>query len=313
MINARQKSEKNSFKSAYYKSLGFYVSVAALPVIQFAVFYIYVNFNSISLALKTYDPLTRDVISIGFENFSQIFFNWSNSTELKTAVTNSLTMFAVNTLVGLTCGMLFSYYIFKKMPLYNMFKVFLFLPTIVSVIVMVVIYTYFVDGAIPAILEKTLGVKILGLLSSDNHRTVFGTLVFYNIWVGFGSQVLLYVGAMNGISQSVIEAGKIDGANAVKEFLFIVFPSVYQTFIVFFTVALAKIFTDQMALFSFYGKDIKDERLITIGYYLYEGVQDGTIVEYPYFSAIGIICTLIILPRTLAVRWALNKFGPSED
>ena len=96
-------------------------------------------------------------------------------------------------------------------------------------------------------------------------------------------------------------------------FIHIVFPSIYPTFIVFFTVAIAKIFTDQMALFSFYGKDIKDTRLITVGYYLYEGVQDGTVVEYPYYSAIGIVCTMINLPLTLAIRWALNKFGPSED
>ena len=313
MFTARQKKEKNSFKSAYYKSLGFYISVAALPIIQFALFYVYVNFNSISLALKTYDPITREVIKIGFDNFNTIIFNWTNYTELKTALSNSLTMFAANILVGITCGMLFSYYIFKKMPLHNTFKVFLFLPTIVSAIVMVVIYTYFVDGAIPAILEKAFGVKILGLLSRDNYKTVFGTLIFYNIWVGFGSQILLYVGAMNGISDSVIEAGKIDGANAVKEFLHIVFPSIYPTFIVFFTVAIAKIFTDQMALFSFYGKDIKDTRLITVGYYLYEGVQDGTVVEYPYYSAIGIVCTMINLPLILAIRWALNKFGPSED
>ena len=36
----------------------FYVVMAGIPILQVIIFYIYVNFNSILLAFKTYDEVT---------------------------------------------------------------------------------------------------------------------------------------------------------------------------------------------------------------------------------------------------------------
>ena len=34
---------------------------------------------------------------------------------------------------------------------------------------------------------------------------------------------------------------------------------------------------------------------------------------YPMLSAGGLVMTLIVAPLTLLLKWALEKFGPSED
>lgn len=84
----------------------------------------------------------------------------------------------------------------------------------------------------------------------------------------------MFLGAMNNISDSVLEAAKIDGASFLREFVYVVIPLVYPTFVVFVTVGVVQIFTNQLALYSFYG-DSAELQDYTIGYYLYRGVQAG--------------------------------------
>ena len=33
----------------------------------------------------------------------------------------------------------------------------------------------------------------------------------------------------------------------------------------------------------------------------------------PYYSAIGVLLTILTVPIALAIRWALERFGPSEE
>lgn len=46
-----------------------------------------------------------------------------------------------------------SYFVYKKIPLSGFFKVFLYLPSLISSIVMTIMFKYFVDGALPAMLR----------------------------------------------------------------------------------------------------------------------------------------------------------------
>ena len=55
----------------------------------------------------------------------------------------------------------------------------------------------------------------------QNYDTRFETILFFAIWAGFGSQVLMYTGAMSGISDSLTDAAKIDGMSAFCEFMHI--------------------------------------------------------------------------------------------
>lgn len=67
-----------------------------------------------------------------------------------------------------------------------------------------------------------------------------------------------------------------------------------------------------MNLFAFYGADA-DYKLYTFGYWLYVSVQRGSLADYPYLSAVGLILTAILAPIVLITRKLLLKFGPSAD
>ena len=305
------------------KTWGFYISVVALPLIQFCIFYIGVNFNSFFMAFQKFKPNSMVMESWSLENFITLYEEWVNGVTLKNALKTSLFAFGVNVLLGMTSGILFSYYIFKKMPLHGLFKVVLFMPSIISSMVMTMAYQYFMEDGIIAIAEifgKTLEPGFMfsteSLIASKSTSIITRALlsvVLYNVWVSFGTQILMYVGAMSGIPEGTIEAGQIDGVNAIREFWHIVLPSVWSTFVVFLTAQIAVIFTNQMSLMNFGGVGVN-----TIGFHIFQNMEriirkEGDYPQLTIYSSLGIVCSLIAIPITLGVRWLLTKFGPSEE
>lgn len=295
------------------KRIIFYISVVAIPIIQFCIFYIGVNFNSILLAFKDFDVYTGKYSWVGFENFQDVFHELASVDYFKTALKNSLINYAFSLLIGFSLGLLFSYYIYKNMMLHDLFKVILFLPSVISSLVMVLMFKYFVENAIPYVVQQITHQEIVfGLLG--NPKTTFGTILFYCIWSSFGGAVLMYTGSMSGINPSVVEAAQIDGITPIKEFIFITLPSIYPTLTVFTVVGVAGIFTNQMNLYSFYGPDA-EYKLYTFGYYLYKRIsgESLTLDSHPFLSAFGLVMTLVAVPLTMIVKFCLEKFGPSVD
>ncbi|HAS55830.1 MAG TPA: hypothetical protein DD377_01115 [Firmicutes bacterium] len=291
------------------KDLIFYILMMIIPITQFAIFYIGVNGRSFLYAFQKIDIKTLS-ISWTWDSMSNAFKKMTDASLLRTLGV-SFGSYALTYTIGTLFALLFSYFIYKKLPMGSFFKVMLFLPSILSAIVMVTIYQYFVEIAIPSIHSSLFHSTIKGLLENPDSR--FATIIFYNILVSFGTNVLMYSNAMSGLSNDVIEAAKIDGCNSWQEFFHIVLPGIYPTITTFAVTSVAAIFVNQLNLFSFYGTTAPEE-IQTYGYYLYKmTINASNEAEYPLICAIGLLLTLIAVPLTLLAKFLLEKFGPSED
>lgn len=302
-IKTKLKKEKN-------KDLIFYILMLALPIAQFLIFYVGVNFNSILLAFRTYDVLEGKFKWAGLDNFARVISDFQNMTLFDIAFKNSIIAFIFGLVFGILFGLLFSYYIYKKLLGHRFFKVILFIPSIVSSIVMVTIFMQFVESGIPNIVQNLFGIQMMGLLANSDYT--FTTILFYNVWIGFGVSTLLYVGAMNSINIGIIESAKIDGVSTLQEFIYIIMPLIWPTFTQFVVVSVGAIFMNQLSLYAFYGQSA-EVRLYSFGYYLYKEVLFSSNSDLPYLATIGIVLTFITVPITLLIKWALQKFGPSTE
>lgn len=296
-------------KSKTRKQFLFLIAITAVPLVQFAIFYVGVNLNSILLAFRYYSFDTGYSFA-GFGNFERVFYEIANNALYKTMLVNSLITYVVYMGVGITLALLFSYFIYKKMPLAGVFRIVLFLPSIISSVIMVLLFKYFTESAIPVLMSEIFGIEISGLLNSA--KTAQPVLLFYMVWAGFGPQILMFTGAMNNVSDAVVESAQMDGITPVKEFVFITVPLIWPTFVTFMVVSVAGIFTNQLNLYSFYST-AATQSLWTFGYYLYHQASVSNLPEYPFLAAVGILFTLIAVPLTFLVRWLLEKFGPSAD
>ncbi|MDR0426716.1 MAG: sugar ABC transporter permease [Clostridiales bacterium] len=303
-------NKQKKFSKSRMRSLIFCLCVIAVPTVQFGIFYIGVNINSLIMAFQSYeiDPQTNIGLYAfsGFDNFKTIWTELRYGNELPTALRNSFVLFLCKVGVGTTLALFFSLYIFKKKFLSKTFRVILFAPSILPAIVTVTMYRYFVDVAVPGMFVKMNG---MGLLS--NFDTRMATLVFYALWISFGTQILMYSGSMNAIDISIMEAAKLDGCNAFQEFFHIVFKLIWPTFVTFMVTNMAAFFIDQMNLFSFYAATA-DTRYITLGYMLFRDTRNSnvTLAEFPRLAAYSIVLTCIAAPITIGTRKLLEKLGP---
>ena len=308
-----ESAKRSKMSGEKRKDLLFYILMMIFPIGQFSIFYIGVNFNSFLLSFQKIDLLSGN-ITWTFDNISNAFEDLTSSASMLPLLKTSVLSYLLLLVIGTPLGVLFSFYIYKKLPFSNGFRVILFLPSIISAIVMVTIFQFFVERAIPAFALKLFDVQIRGLM--ENIGTRYATIMFYNIWVGFGTGVLMYSNGMSGISPDIVESAHLDGAEGIREFWYITLPLIYPTLSTFLITGVAGIFTNQINLYSFYGA-AAPVGVQTYGYYLYMQTQlvqsMSAEAEYPPLAAMGLLMTYVAVPLTMLVKWALEKYGPQQE
>lgn len=296
------------------KDLIFVILLVALPLLQFFIFYVCVNINSILLAFKKYD-INNNVSFAGFDNFKQLFIDFKSFTLYKVALKNSTLVFLIGCPISLTLALLFSYYIYKKNSKFaNIFKIVLFLPSVIPAIALATMFVQITDSAYPKLMQLLFNKEVFGLL--QNPKSTIGTIIIYNIWCSFGVNMLLLISAMSSINPSMIEAAKIDGVSFFQEFIYITFPQIFGTIKTLLIVSVGGFFVNSASIVSFYGTTA-DESVYTIGYYIYKETVNLSLnnsqVGVPKLAAFGILLTVITLPIVYLLRYVLERFGPKTN
>lgn len=306
-------SNKNKQKTMSTKRRNeaiFFTCLVAYPMLQFLVFYVAVNINSILLAFQDYNVETAKYSYLGFanlfDNFKDFINDMQGTQSMITATKNSIVLYACTLFIALPLNLIFSYFMYKKIPGTGFFRVILFLPQIISALVVSLMFRYFVECGVANIIKDNL------LL---NKATGFGTMIFYNIWASFGTQILVYTSAMSKIDDSIVEYSQLEGVTPLQEFWCITLPLIFPTITIFLVAGVAALFTNQAGLYNFFGASAH-EHLHTLGYVFFVKVaksSEANYAQYPYASAAGLLFTLVATPITMLVKWALEKYGPSVE
>ena len=309
----RGKKKENkvaSIKDQRKKKKIFYTLLLIYPVAQFLIFYVFVNFNSILLAFQDFNDTTAtfEFLSAAnlFDNFKEVIYDLFNDIEMKTATINSLKIYACSLFIGMPLNLIFAFLMYKKIPGNGAFRIVLFLPQIISSLVISLMFRYFVESALPSL----FGVNLL-----QSKDTAFNTIIFYCIWASFGSQIIIYTNAFSKISPELVEYGKLEGMNLWQEFFKVALPAIFPTITIYIVAGVVGIFTNQASLYNFFGSGARTD-VKTLGYIFFVQVLKSDAAaynQYPYASAAGLLFTLIATPLTLLIKKMLEKYGPRED
>ncbi len=323
MVHTKGVKQKKSY-TRNQKRMLFYVLMFALPILQFLLFYIYVNFNSIILAFTNRVASAQgygyDVEVTGKHFASAIKFFFSSPSA--TMLWNSTKLFICQIVVVTPLGLLFSYYIAKGRHGSGFFRVVLYLPQVISCVVLGLIFQYVANDVYPYVAKTVFGAKeAQALLSTNSSGSMqFYTSMIFTLWFSFGANVLIYTGAMSGVDSAVVESAHLDGVTNFQEFIYIYVPMIFSTVTTFVVTGLAGIFNNQMNLHLFFNNTGAHMEANVFGYYFYrisamhvENTAGGKVIPLEELAALGLIATIILVPIVLLTRKMMNKYGPSAE
>ena len=285
-----------------------YALLVAFPLIQFFVFYILVNLKSVLLIFQSVDGSTGQATFSSealIANFTRLSTEFPIIIE---AFKNSVIVWLSTMLLSTFLAIMFSYYIYNKRFLSKLFKFFLFLPSILPSILIVLVFKNFNNYFIKGLFDVVFHVDIEVMFDTANHTVLpFILIIIFSLWISFGSQVLLYTNAMSGVNDEVLEAARLDGASPTNILFSIMIPAIMPTIGTFLISGVLLLFTTQANLHSFYGV-LAPSEFATLGYYMYVKSDYACMDNYPYIATLGVICTFIAIPITFGLRKFIKRW-----
>lgn len=311
----REDNSKKKKKKLTKRKLAEYIfcyGMLLLPLIQFCIFYVWINSNSIIMAFQEfngYDDNGGETFKWSLYNFQRFFNEWSNPTSVVvSALKNTFKYFAAG-LIMVPVSFFVAYFLYKKIWGYKFFRVFFFLPSIISAVLFVTTYKKLIDYGGPIDMFLSLfGVRIPPLLTDD--KTATATIIAYTVWTGLGINMILYQSAMSRIPQEVMEAAQLDGVPWYRELFQIVLPMVWPTIATTLILVITSMFnsTGPILLFAGSGVEVDNQAVTTISFWIYRQTYKAADLNYP--ATIGMFFTLISVPVVFVVRWVFNKIDP---
>ncbi len=261
--------------------------------------YLWINFSSILLSFSIENEFGEQIMTMA--NFERLFIEFKNpNSEIWRALVNTLkyfVMYTVKTLVSFVVA----YFLYKKIWGYSIFRVIFYLPSIISPIILVGVWDSMLStgGVFDLIVTNVFGGEYTNALVSPDTAT--NVILVFSFWVGFGTSLLMFVGAMNRVPEEILDAGLIDGCGMVREFFSIMVPLTWETLSTMLLLTTMSIFTASGPILYFTGGQNDTN---TLSFWIFNQTRGGI---YNYPSAVGLFFTIAALPLVVGCRWLMNK------
>lgn len=311
--------KRKGFRQAVVKENLFAFSVLFLFFVQFAVFWVYGNFNSIRLAFQYYDGYGFKYIAWEdnvFSNFVLFFQNIASGNEMYggKAILNGAYFHILTSFVCLPFSYMIAYIIYKKLPGTGFFKVVLYLPAILSSMVTIWLFRHIIESGIAGIVRGPLESEFPSVFNDYKYDRFIISL--YVLFFGLPGNMLVNLGSMSRVPQELIEYGELEGISLWGEFRLITIPMVFPVLQVQCLGLFTGFFTAQGPLFTFYEKNAPGN-IRTFGYNLFAAIANDDSVtaktQYGYNSAVSLTIGLISVPIVQATKWIFDKLDPGAE
>lgn len=217
------------------------------PVIHFCIFMIGMN---VSMVINSFSDYPSSAF-IGFKNYKSVIMTFTGRAPTDylsnpRALLNSLSILPLALLIDMPISLVFSFAIYKRYRGYRFFKVALFIPTVISAVVLCLVFSMAVSrdfGFIPRILQAVgLGSSIPAGGFLGDSSTAWWFILIFSIWTGISTNMIYFSSSMGGIPDSVLESAQIDGASDLKQFFAIVIPMIWGTITTMSITAVSTVF-----------------------------------------------------------------------
>lgn len=273
----------------------------AVPVLGFAIFALGPMIASLYLSFTEYDVLSAPEF-VGLENYERLVAD--DAFAQKTLVNTFFYFIGIP--IGMVLSLLIAIGLNQKLRFQAFFRTVYFIPTVCSVAALALVWKFIYDsdyGLLNTYLQMLGWDQPPGWL--DDPALVKPSLIVMGVWANLGFNVVLFLAALQNVPPHLIEAAKLDGANAWQRFVHVTFPAISPT--TFFVAVMALIGGfqnfDQIFIMTRGGPEYASATWMV---YLY--VTGFQYFEMGYASAMAWVLAIFILLITwiqfrLSKRW----------
>lgn len=213
----RYKLGKNNFETDQTIT----ASVLLIPTaIALAFLFIYPVLNVLYLSFTSTNTITGVSTPVGLKNY---FFLLKNEMFTK-AFANTLMFTAVKIVLEVSISLILAVMLDEQIPMRKYLRVCYFAPVIVPIVASSIIFMWLYD---PQLGPLNQVLKFFHLPTSNyiySKDTALMSIVVFAVWRGIGYDIIVFISGLQGISESVLEAARIDGANQRQIFFKVKLP-----------------------------------------------------------------------------------------
>lgn len=260
------------------------------------------------LAFQNYNPAMPFANGFcGFDNFIKIF----TTGEFYSALVVSLKWVVAEVILQVVFGMIVALILNQKFRGRGFFRALVFVPWAMSGVLTAVLFSLIYNqnyGVLNDLLTK------IGLISENvawlaSTKVILGAVVVAELWRGIPFFAISLLAGMQGLSQDVYEAARVDGANKIKTFIYVTLPLLKDTIVLTTLLRTIWEFNSVDLIYSLTGGGPVG---ITTTLSMLIANQALTTNNYGYGSAISVV-SFFILAIIAVIYMKASGFGKGSE
>ncbi|WP_235981813.1 carbohydrate ABC transporter permease [Methylobrevis albus] len=195
----------------------------------------------------------------------------------------------------------------QKLRGINVFRAIYFMPVVVSIVVVSLLWRFIYDGN-SGLLNNLLGFLSFGFIPPvdwlGNPSTALGAIIAMSIWQAVGFHMVIWLSGLQTISPTLYEAAALEGASKWQTFRHVTWPGLRNTAVLVLIVITMQAF----ALFAQIDVTTRGGPLDSTQTIVFQAVQRGYgKQDISGGSAISVILFVIVLAISLTQRWLTRE------
>jgi putative aldouronate transport system permease protein len=305
----KEKAGTRTSRKLRYMKENYQLYLFILPALVLVIIFKYVPMYGALIAFKDFNPLQGIMGSpwIGVKNFEKFM----STPDFMNLLGNTLKLSAFGLLFGFPVPVILALMLhrIRSVVLKKNIQLILYAPNFISVVVVVGIVFIMLSpvGPINHIINLFGGKSIDFMTEPGFFRSIY---IISDIWQFAGWASVVYLAALANVSQDLIDAAKMDGANIFKQIIHIDLPTIKPIMVIQFILAAGNIMSIgfEKAYLLQTSMNIPSSEILPT-YVFKIGLQMG---DYGYSTAIGLFNSVINVILLLTVNKIVKRLNEGE-
>ena len=286
----------------YYKKYTPYLFLLPAAAVLIVFFFI-PFFQTFGLSFFDYSSSIYNPTFNGLDNYAKLF----KEPIFYKVMFNTFMYLVIAVPFLVTFPLFLAILINQKIRGITLYKILLYLPVIVSIVVAAIAFKWLYAGQ--GILNYAFSLINLPPINwlIDTNWALFSVAVV-TIWKGIGYYMMIYLASLMSVPQELYEACDIDGAGFLRKHLTVTIPHIMPTIALvstISTISAMKVFAEIYVMTK--GGPLDSTK--TIVYYIYERAFEN--LDLGYASALAVVLLVIVMIFSLIniLCFEKNKYG----